>query len=149
MELWLDTGIQRDAETGLWDRELFQLADWLAPAADPHIPNRGPTSNWLVADAYLIHTTRVAAKIAKVIGNSKAAQYEKDAERMLAYFHDFYVTKRSEVQSDTQTALALMLHFDLLDERVPEQRAILCKRLGQLVTRDFWQVSTGFAGTPM
>jgi alpha-L-rhamnosidase len=64
-------------------------------------------------------------------------------------FHASYVTARSRVMSDSQTALALLLHFDLLDPTKPDQKAIFAQRLEHHVVRDFWQVSTGFAGTPI
>ncbi|GFZ43090.1 hypothetical protein JCM24511_00808 [Saitozyma sp. JCM 24511] len=147
---WLDKGVLRDPETRLWTRDAPQLADWLAPQADPQMPARGPTDNWLVADAYLIHTTRVAGRICRTIGDiAKAEAYEREANDLLDTFHDMYVTRRSRIVSDTQTAICLLLHFDLLDNAVPEQRQILVDRLAKLVTRDFWQVSTGFAGTPI
>lgn len=148
MCLWLDKGVERDPDTRLWTRAKPQLGDWLDPAAPPTLPGRGPTNAFLVADAYLVHTTRLVARVAKVIGEIQLSEkYMADFNTLLKSFHDNYVTPRSSIMSDTQTAISLMLHFDLCTG--PEQRQILANRLGQQVTREFWQVSTGFAGTPI
>ncbi|WWD01010.1 hypothetical protein V866_007948 [Kwoniella sp. B9012] len=147
-QMWLDRGVVRDPHTGLWSHSNAQLADWLSPQADPDAPDRGPTDSFLVADAYLIHTTRVAAKIAAVLGLADDQQrYSSDADRLLAIFHETYVTPRHRVISETQTALALLLHFDLTIST--SQRETLVRRLGEVVSLDEFQVGTGFAGTPI
>ena len=149
VQAWLATGVERD-ELGMWREDLKQFADWLAPASPPGSPAVGPTDNRLVANAYLVHTTRIAGRIAAVLGKTAdAKKYEADTKRLLSNFHDLYVTRRSRVVSDTQTALGLILHFDLIDPDVPDQRTILSKRLAELVAKDGWMVSTGFAGTPI
>lgn len=143
---WLDRGIPRNAE-GTWDETTFQYADWLAPASPPDQPWNAPTDSFLVANAYLIHTTRKVARIAQVLGRPEEAErYEKQATDLLEKFHANYVTPKSRVLSDTQAALALILHFDLVKPGVANQRDILTRRLGELVGKDRWQVSTGFAG---
>ncbi|ORY24449.1 bacterial alpha-L-rhamnosidase-domain-containing protein [Naematelia encephala] len=150
LTLWLDKGVLRDERTGLWSHDSPQLGDWLAPKADPHMPSIGPTDNYLVADAYLIHTTRVAAKAARLIGNDvDGKRYEKQASEMITSFHHEYVTPSGRVLSDTQTALSLILHFDIFDDSSAHLKALIRERLGALVTQDLWRVSTGFAGTPI
>jgi alpha-L-rhamnosidase len=49
--------------------------------------------------------------------------------------------------SDTQTALALALHFNLLETQ--EQKVKAAERLDWLIKWDSFKVSTGFAGTPI
>lgn len=143
---WLDA-IPRDKRTQLWDRKTFQFGDWLDPAAPPALPWKGRTDTHLVADAYLIHTTRVVAKLARVAGKRDVAdRYESQAATLLETFHTEYLTSTSRIVSDTQTAIALLLHFDLVDDKVPDQREVLAQRLKELVVADAWQVSTGFAG---
>jgi alpha-L-rhamnosidase len=147
MTIWLDKGIQRDPKTRLWSPSLNQLADWLAPQTEG---SNGTTDIHLVSDAYLVHTTRVVAKISRVLGHDdNAAQYEREAEELLQAFHSTYITQTSRVVSDTQTALALLLHFDLVNPSVPDQKSIFTERLEHLVTKCLWQVATGFAGTPL
>jgi len=145
---WLDKGIQRDESTRLWTPLGFQLADWLAPSAKPDSPTVGPTDNFLVADAYLVHVTRIAACIARRIGNKEEAdKRDAEAKELLDQFHRLYVTRGDKIVSQSQTAIALMLVFDLIDPCRPKQREILVKKLEQLVVQGKWQVETGFVGT--
>jgi len=149
-KLWLDKGVRRDSETRLWARDQFQLADWLAPKADPTVPGIGPTDNYLVADAYLIHTTRVCARICAKLNDPDAERYDQEADKLTELYYHEYVTPSGRVTSDTQTALALLLHFDIFPSKDGSRlKKAVGKRLGELVTRDLWQVSTGFAGTPI
>jgi alpha-L-rhamnosidase len=50
------------------------------------------------------------------------------------------------MMSDTQTALALALHFHLLPEASVD---VARDRLDHLVRKAIFQISTGFAGTPI
>jgi alpha-L-rhamnosidase len=150
MTSWLDRGVRRDASTGLWDNDLFQLADWLDPRADPESPADGVTDPWLVANAYLIHTTRTVAKVSHILGrDDHAERYARQADEMQRIFLELYVTPLNRVVSDSQTALSLLLHFDLLNDKVPNQRQTVAQRLGNLVTKQDWLVATGFVGTPI
>lgn len=151
-KLWLDKGVRRDPTNKLWARDQFQLADWLAPKASPTTPGIGPTDNYLVADAYLIHTTRSCARVCAVLGEkSDADRYNKEADELTETFYGEYVTPSGRVMSDTQTALALLLHFDIFPKtsNASKLKKAMGKRLGELVTTDLWQVNTGFAGTPI
>ncbi|ORX34052.1 bacterial alpha-L-rhamnosidase-domain-containing protein [Kockovaella imperatae] len=163
--MWLDQGVLRDAKGLLWSKQHPQLSDWLHPAASPRRPAIGPTDNHLVADAWLIGTTRMAVKWAEVIEDDKAVkQYTVQIQNMIEEFHRQYVTRDGRILSDTQTALVLILHFDVFppppsssifslsspSSYNPEKhRQQLQQRLGELVRQDLWSVSTGFAGTPL
>ena len=150
IKAWLSTGIKRDPQTNMWAEDHPQFADWLSPAAPPGAPAMGPTDNRLVANAYLVHATRTAARIAEVLGHqAQAKQYLADADKLLHTFHELYITRRGRVMSDTQTALALIIIFDLFDPSVLDQREAIYARLVRLVRRNFWLVSTGLAGTPI
>jgi len=150
MCLWLDEGVRREPDTQLWSRKNPQLGDWLDPSAPPSLPGRGRTDPLLVADAYLVHATKLAAKVAELLNQTDTAiRYQSQSRSLLQAFHSTYITAKSRVISDSQTAHALLLHFDLLDESKPEQRGVLSRRLEELVIREFWQVSTGFVGTPI
>jgi len=155
---WLNQGIQRDTSTGLWSKQQDQLADWLAPRASPETPNMGPSDNMLVADAWLIHSTKTAAKIARALGKEEdATRREQEAEHLTTMFYREYVTPSGRVVSDTQTALCLMLHYDIFPQpkngsvkgSSADYRKIFANRLVELVRRANWQVDTGFAGTPI
>lgn len=148
MKLWLDS-IPR-SEDRLWDTSVFQFSDWLAPKAPPDRPGQCDSDPYLVTDGFLIHTTRTVVKIARILGHeADATKLEAEARTLLRTFHDTYVTNKNRVVSDTQTALAIILHFDLTDPERPEQKEIFAKRLAFNVDKEEWHVATGFAGTPL
>lgn len=159
VNLWLTKGVQRNPDTGLWSKDQDQLGDWLAPKAPPETPNMGPTDSILVADAWLIHSTKTAAKIARAIGKDQdAAEYEAQAEHLTSAFYLEYVTASGRIISDTQTALCLLLKYDIFpspkngatkESPTAQYRKIFSKRLFELVRKANWQVDTGFAGTPI
>jgi alpha-L-rhamnosidase len=143
--LWLEKGVPR-AESGLWSGEQAQYGDWLDPKAPPQFPAHGRTDYLLPANAYLVYTTGLVARIARLIGRQEADKYQADHVRLRALFRDEYITKNGRVTSDTQTALTLALWFDLVNE---DQRKHTLDRLEWLVRWDYFKVSTGFAGTPL
>ncbi|WRT68172.1 uncharacterized protein IL334_005147 [Kwoniella shivajii] len=153
IQMWLDQGVRRDIQTSLWDRDRDQLGDWLAPRAPPETPNMGPTDNILVADAWLIHSTRSAATIARAIGRQvDAERYDQQATELTEAFYDEYVTTSGRLVSETQTALCLLLHFDIFPSHCKgrrDYRAIFSERLAHLVAKANWLIDTGFAGTPI
>lgn len=147
MKDWLDRGIKRNPATGLWDPNDMQFGDWLAPQVEG---SNGTTDPHLVADAYLVHVTRTVARIGALLGyEADAKRYSQKADEHLQMFQDTYVTARHRTVSDTQTAIALILHFNLTHPDRPEQRDVLVQRLETLVKKCLWQVATGFAGTPI
>lgn len=158
VKLWLSKGVQRNPATGLWSKEQDQLGDWLAPKAPPETPNMGPTDSILVADAWLIHTTKTAGKIARAIGKDRDAEvFEAQAEHLTSAFYLEYVTASGRILSDTQTALCLLLKYDIFptakngstESPAAHYRKIFSQRLVELVRKANWQVDTGFAGTPI
>jgi alpha-L-rhamnosidase len=147
MQQWLDKGLPRQ-ENGLWQQSGIQYGDWLDPKASPAYPAHGTTDPFLAANAYLVHVTRVIAGIAKITGRkTDATQYQTDYGRLLKAFRHEYVSPSGRLVSDTQTALALALHFDLLETQ--EQKVKAAERLDWLIKWDSFKVSTGFAGTPI
>jgi alpha-L-rhamnosidase len=146
MTLWLEKGLPR-LPNGLWNGEKPQYGDWLDPKAPPQYPAHGRTDYLLPANAYLVSTTGLVAKIARILGRAKEAEhYEQEYKRLRQLFRDEYVTKNGRISSDTQTALTLALWFDLVDE---DQRQHTVYRLDFQIRWDFFKISTGFAGTPL
>lgn len=147
METHIHRAIRRGVD-GLWDDSLFQFGDWLDPNAPPEQADLARTDGTLVADAYLVHVTEVMAKIAVVIGNAAAAaSYQAEFDKIKRTFQDKYVTKTGLVVGDAQTALALAICFNIVDEA--NQRKVAGDRLARLVRQSRFKVSTGFAGTPL
>lgn len=146
--MWLEKGVVRDKETGMWDPKQPQLSDWLAPKAPPENAGDAPTDSILVANLFLYHTTNTMSRFADALGRAEqATHYKRQAEGLAKGFIDEYVTHNGRVMSDTQTALALMVAFGLWSKDNDHFRR-LSQRLGQLAEKDDWRVSTGFAGTP-
>ncbi|CAL5869507.1 uncharacterized protein PFLUO_LOCUS3737 [Penicillium psychrofluorescens] len=147
MQMWLDQGIRRDA-SGLWDPSLWQLGDWLDPAAPAHNPGESNTDSDFVANAYLVHITSVMSKAAAIVGRQDdAKRYTEDWQRLRGTFQKRYITPDGLVVGDTQTSLALALVFNLLE--TPEQKRSAGERLARRVRLAKFRVATGFAGTPV
>ncbi|KAK6903353.1 hypothetical protein L486_08498 [Kwoniella mangroviensis CBS 10435] len=153
IKMWLDEGIKRNPSTGLWSRDCDQLGDWLAPKAPPETPNMGPTDNLLVADAWLIYSTRTASKISHAIGRIEdATRYETQAKELTEEFYNEYVTRSGRLVSETQTALCLLLRYEIFPPQCKgslDYRSLFAERLVHLVTKANWLIDTGFAGTPI
>ena len=146
MRSWVETIASRSREDGLWCSG-FQLGDWLDPAAPPKEPARGRTDRDLVAAAYQVHCVRLLARTAEVLGNADdAARYARRAGALREAFAAEYVTPNGRLMSDSPTAYALALCFDLLEGA---RRAVAASRLCKLVEADRFRIGTGFLGTPL
>jgi len=146
MTTWMDVAVNR-ADTGLWNQEWPQFGDWLDPKAPSDTPWDSRTDSILVADAWLINSTEHMAKVAAGLGKmDDAERYKADMTRIKTAWQEQYMTAKGRLMSDTQTAYALALHFDLLPENTV---AIARQRLDTLVRKAVFQITTGFAGTPV
>lgn len=146
MSTWIDRGIAR-GENGLWKEDAFQFGDWLAPEAHPDTPGECRTDPQFVANAYLLHVTRKMQEICRLLGKTKESdRYAREYHRLRAAFANEYISPNGRPVLDSQTALALALHFDILE---PTQREVAIKRLDHLVKKNGFKVGTGFAGTPV
>ncbi|MEU8324690.1 alpha-L-rhamnosidase C-terminal domain-containing protein [Nonomuraea sp. NPDC048881] len=76
-----------------------------------------------------------------------ARRYRDLAAQVRRAFAAAYVTERGLMVSDTPTAYAMALHWDLLP--TPEQREAAGTRLADLVRANGFRVATGFVGTPL
>lgn len=147
MTAYLERGVQRGPDR-LWDDTLFQLGDWLDPTAPPDQPGNSRTDGTLVADAYLVYITGILADISSILGKSAdASQYKADYRTLKSGFQTKYISPTGLLVGDTQTALSLAIVFNLHDD--PQQAAAAGDRLARLVRISKFQVSTGFAGTPV
>lgn len=146
LQAWLDKTVVRD-ESFLWSPSNQQLGDWLDPSAPEDRPDDSQSDTILVANAFLIQSTRVASQIARLLDlQTDAERYETDLQRMLSAFRHKYITPSGLVMSDTQATLALVLQFDIVPS---ESRAETAKRLVWHIRRRAFKVLTGFAGTPV
>ncbi|KAH7309904.1 alfa-L-rhamnosidase [Stachybotrys elegans] len=148
MQVWLEQGVAR-APDGLWDPNQWQFGDWLDPSAPPEDPVNGRTDPVYVANAYLVHSTNVFARICRSLGKHKLAEHhEARATKLLELFQNRYVTPDGNLMSSTQTALALAIAFDLYP-RQHSQRQTAAAALDRLVRTARFNIATGFAGTPV
>lgn len=128
-------------------REGMQLGDWLDPAAPPEDPGAARTDKYFVATAYLVHSSRLTARAAEVLGESElAARYSALAEATAAALRDVWIPD-GIVQRESPTALALAIMFDLLEDEAAAR--IAGERLAALVIDGSYRVQTGFVGTPI
>ncbi len=144
---WLDEGIPRN-ENGLYSSKTPQYGDWLDPRSPPQLPGHSPTDPYLVANAYLVHTTGIASEIARLLGKSDAmSKYAKQAFDLRVAFRQEYLSPNGRLASDTQTSSAVALRFGLFSgERELETAK---SRLDWTTRWEAFKITTGFAGTPI
>jgi len=146
MKAWVDQVDSLSDDGGLWNAG-FQLGDWLDPETPPDDPAASRTDKYLVATAYRIHSTRLLARTAAILGNEgDRTFYEAMARRATDAFRNEFVTPNGRLASDTPTAYSIAIMFELLH---PEQRAKAGARLTELVAQSGYRISTGFVGTPI
>jgi alpha-L-rhamnosidase len=147
MRAWVDCVRTRAGDRMLWPAE-FQLGDWLDPAAPPDQPWRAQTDAVLVASAYFARSAQLVGDAAAVLGDKDAAdEYGQLAAGVRQAFRDQYVAPSGRISSDSPTAYALAITFDLYE--TPEQRAHAAARLALLFTVGEYRIATGFVGTPL
>jgi alpha-L-rhamnosidase len=145
---WVDLIAELAGPSGLWDQG-YQLGDWLDPSAPPDDPSAGRTNRHLIATAYYAWSARHVARTAAVLGLEKdRRRYEELAHRVRQAFIDAYVLPGGLMTSDTQTAYAIAIQFDLLPDH-PSARAAAGDRLAELVAAGGHTIQTGFIGTPL
>jgi len=147
MRAWVDVLRARAGERMLWPEE-FQLGDWLDPDSPPDAPWRAKTDGVLVASAYFAHSAHLVGDAAAVLGEHDVArEYHDVARAVRAAFRHEFSTATGLLHSDTVTAYALALVFDLFEN--PEHRARAAQRLALHSMVRSYQISTGFVGTPL
>ncbi|KAL4907751.1 hypothetical protein BDW74DRAFT_189187 [Aspergillus multicolor] len=147
MKSWLDAiPRNKDRLAYLWDLKAHQLGDWLDPYAPPDDPQKALTDPTLVANAFLAHCLALMAQVSTMINRSDDAQYSSEwSTNACKQFTSEYVTPSGRLTSDTQTAYALAICFNLLPAG---QIATAGIRLAEIVTGNNHHIGTGFAGTP-
>ena len=146
MKLWVEYIRKQSAGSVLWLNG-FQRGDWLAldaPASRPGLMSGGTDKN-LVANVYYAIAVRMTRDAANVLGNEDDAKdYGALYKAIVAELSDEYVTKHGRLVSETQTACALLLHFDLLKE---EYRSRVAELLEENLRNHKNHLTTGFVGT--
>ncbi|MBQ7865714.1 MAG: family 78 glycoside hydrolase catalytic domain [Clostridia bacterium] len=145
MKAWVD--YMRKCDTLGVDRYYGDhLGDWLAQDTKDPDNFYGLTPTDLIATAFYAFSSDILTKAARVLGKDEdAAHYGALTQRIKEAFRKEYVSGNGRVVSETQTAQAIALYFDLL---LPEQRAVAAKHLAERIRIDHVQLTTGFLGTP-
>ena len=147
MRGWVEFVRDKTAGTLLWPEE-FQLGDWLDPDAPSDQPWRAKTDGVLVATAYFARSTQVVSQAATVLGRAALAdKYARLAADIRRAFREEFMTPSGLVSSDSVTAYALAIMFDLYDQ--PAHRVRAGRRIATLFAARGYQIPTGFVGTPL
>ncbi len=146
MKAWIGYMRQRAGNDLVWDGD-FHFGDWLAfSTTNPGYPG-ATTDTDLIATAYFAYSTSLLQKTAIVLGKEEdARQYAALLDNVKQAFQKEFITSSGRMASNTQTAYALALAFDLFPEN---HRAQAARRLAVDVRRFRNHITTGFLGTPL
>ena len=144
----------------------YHYGDWLAMDAggDSYV---GATSNDLIASAFFAHSTDLLIRAGEVLGKDMS-NYRELHKNIVKRFREYFMENgmpkeelpfteinppyRKTVKvidtvrkGVTQTAIVLILHFDLCTD---EERPVLADKLAELIHEFGDLMATGFVGTP-
>lgn len=148
MKHWVDFIESQCGKNGLWQTG-YQYGDWLGLDAERSglsDERKGATDDYLVANICFAWSLQILADTAHVLGNAaEEHRWRQRREGLIKAFRAEYITPAGRLVSETQTALILALHFDMVpDEARPRLLAALEKNIGAHKTH----LLTGFIGTP-
>ena len=145
MKAWVEYMRRQAGEKYIW-KNGFSFGDWLAFATTNADYPGATTDKDLLQTAYFARSTALLAKTSYVLGKKEeAAEYATLEEKIVSAFQKEFVTPNGRLSSNTQTAYALALEFDLLPQ---EQRPAAAARLAEDINK-FGHLTTGFLGTPV
>ncbi|PYU88203.1 MAG: alpha-L-rhamnosidase [Acidobacteria bacterium] len=145
MKAWVDYMARRAGDTFFWNTD-FTFGDWLAFATTRSDYPGATTDKDLITQAYFARSTDLVRRTATLLGKTDDAQKFTDLlARIKKVFADEFLSPNGRLASNTQTAYALALAFDLLPE---PSRAPAAKRLADDVRR-FKHITTGFLGASL
>ena len=145
MKAWVEYMRRQAGKTYIWSNG-FSFGDWLAFATSDSDYPGATTDKDFIQTVYFARSTELLARTAQVLGNKQdAAEYAELEEKIKNAFQKEFVTPNGRLSSNTQTAYALALAFDLLPEA---QRVGAAARLAADVKK-FGHLTTGFLGTPV
>lgn len=109
MKAWVDH-VQKENPGLLWVAATgSNYGDWLSIDAD--------TDKAVLATSFFAHSADLLARTAKLLGKTDdAAKYQKLFDSIKSAYRTAYVAGDGKIKSETQTAYALALRFELLTE---------------------------------
>ena len=145
MKAWIEYMRNKAGDNYLWQNG-NHFGDWLAFATTRSDYPGATTAKDLIATAYFAHSTNLLKKTAEILGKSEDIHnYNNLYKNIKTAFQKEYVTPNGRITSDTQTAYALALTFDLLPESLIK---IVAKRFSEDV-KQFKHITTGFVGASL
>ena len=153
MKNWVEYMIREAGESYLFNTG-FHFGDWLSFAEYSSYVYNAPdygfagahTEKDLIATAYFYHSTHLMKKTAEILEKEDdAKKYASLLPRIKNAFQKEFVTPNGRLISNTQTAYALALEFNLIPEEFIE---IAAENLAKNVAH-FQHLTTGFLGTPV
>ena len=130
--------------------------DWLAMdhGEDSY---KGATSTDLIASAFYANSVALLLKAEKALGYD-TAKFEERYQKVVAAFRERYIPNGelrqypdlnpngiSDPPNETQTAYAIVLKFNLCEEK---DRQRFADRLAEMIRENGMRMTTGFLGTP-
>ena len=147
MIAWVEALREASDDDLLWEGQV-QFGDWLDPSAPPQRPADGRTNPDIVSTAHFFRSLTIVASAAEVLGlTDEARTYSALAQSCRESFLHAYQTPAGRMLSDTPTAYAMAIVFEILESPEAVKRA--GERLSNLVRRSGYRISTGFVGTPI
>ena len=148
MKHWVEFIESQCGENGLWQTG-FQYGDWLGLDAEANglsDERKGATDDYFTANVCFAWSLQILADTAAVLHYAEdERRWRQRKDALVAAFRAEYVTPTGRLVSETQTALILALHFDMVpDEYRPRLLAALEKNIGAHKKH----LLTGFIGTP-
>ena len=122
----------------------MQFGDWLDPDAPIDRPWEAKVDSTYLANAFLVHSARLAADAAELVGERGVGGRDEELWPMRwprRPGHGGRTTRRT-----TQTGCAVALRFGLVPDA---ERGAVADALARLVREADGRVSTGFLGTPL
>lgn len=145
MKAWVDY-MTAQGDNPLLYNTGFHFGDWVALDAGQG-EYIGATNTDLIATAYYARSALLVGRTARLLGKKREGNaYIKLHNRIVEAFRHEFVTPSGRLVSRTQTAYALALCFDLLEEK-DRPRAV--NELVRLIDERNGHLSTGFVGTPV
>lgn len=142
MRRWVDFFSAKRVDD-VFPEGVMQLGDWLDPDAPEDKPGDSKVSPRFVASSYIVHSSRILAKIEELVGSAEnSLKYKTLAD-------DVAIATWKLLGADarrTTTGCSLALQFEICPE---SERAAVASGLANIVRNDNGKISTGFLGTPV
>ncbi|MFC4302261.1 family 78 glycoside hydrolase catalytic domain [Cohnella boryungensis] len=144
MQAWISYIRNQGDNEYLWNTG-FHFGDWLGLDSKPDT-YIGATDRDYISTAFYAYSTSLMQKTAEVLGKDEdAAKYGELYERIVAAFHEEFVTPSGRLSLPTQTAQVLGLMFGILNEKAKTRATA---KLMELLEESKFHLTTGFVGTP-